>query len=225
MIKLMSILFAFFIAFFPARFGYDPDLLWVAILTSIGIWLSCFIPFVKSFGKKWIIWIIVLGFLAYLIEWIGVLTCVPYGCFTYSEQLWPKIFDIVPWMVFFSWSPLVIGVWHWIGVWTHQKPVRTMVKWLIGWILLVAFDLILDPVALMIGLRSYTADGFWFGVPRTNFAGRLLTGTMGVMIVDLIIWSKKVENAEKGERGIDMGMWLYLSFFLGYLFFSIMFLL
>ena len=68
-----------------------------------------------DFGKKGLLAIIAVSLFGYIIESVGVLTCFPYGCFAYSDQLGPKIAGIVPWMLLFTWPPLVIGVWSWLA--------------------------------------------------------------------------------------------------------------
>lgn len=224
--------FIFLFAFFPAHFGYNSELQRVWLLTTMIFWLSSYIPFVRDFGKKWIAWILALGVFAYVIESIGVLTCVPYGCFVYSNQLWPKLLNLVPRVLLFTRPPLVIGVWSLIRFGATRairvkQPAFCRWKWngllwIEGWLFLVLADLVLDPAAVIMGLRSYFDWGFWFGVPWTNFVGRLLTGATGIMILDLTIWTLSNEDdLMKKSQDYAMGLWLFLSFFLGYLFFSL----
>lgn len=221
------ILIVFLTAFFPAYFGYNQNVQWIGLLMTMIFWLSCYIPFVRSFRKKGVVWLVLLGLCGYTIESLGILTCFPYGCFEYSDQLGPKLFGLVPWMLFFTRPPLVIGVWGLIeqhgariagpAFWKYW--IRRVLKWHCWGLLLVLVDLVLDPIAVRMGLWSYPEWGFWFGVPLSNFAGWMLSGTVGIAILNLLIWSRDPNIREKKPQSYAMGLWLFLAFFLGYLVF------
>ncbi|MFA7284286.1 MAG: carotenoid biosynthesis protein [Candidatus Absconditabacterales bacterium] len=198
----------FLSAFFPVHFGFSAQNQLIGMLLTMAFGLSCFIPFVNDLGKRGLLVIVIVGLFGYGIESLGVLTCFPYGCFAYSDQLGPKIAGIVPWMLLFTWPPLVIGVWSRL-----QSRISGYMLWLYGGLLLVAVDLILDPLAVLMGLRVYPEGGMRFGVPWTNFAGWLLSGTIGVMMID------KLMGKVTSKYIYDRSILLFLSFFVGYAFF------
>lgn len=208
MITLRIVLYIciFFVAFFPAYLGYQEQHAWVGYVFTIAFALSSYIPYLRDQGKRWWIALVLLAVFGYSIESLWVLTCFPYGCFWYSEQLWFRIAGIVPLMLAFTRPPLVLWVWSFIKniAWPSWKK---RIRWGL-WLVLV--DLILDPIAVMMGLWSYPSWGFRFGVPLSNFAGWLLSGTIGIMIIDSIVWSNK------NTKRYDYGLRCTIIFFVGY---------
>lgn len=196
----------FFVAFFPAYLGYQEQHIWVGYIFTIAFALSTYIPYLQDHGKRWIIVLLLLIFFGYSIESVGVLTCFPYGCFWYSNQLWLKIAGIVPLMLAFTRPPLVLWIWYYTKdiIWPKWK------RWLVWGVALILIDLILDPIAVMMGLRSYPWWGFWFGVPLSNFAGWMFTGTIGLIILDSIVWPTTHNNR------YDYGLRCTMVFFAGY---------
>jgi putative membrane protein len=193
-------------AFFPAYLWYQPEHAWVGYIFTIGFALSCYIPFLKDYQRAWWIGLVGVVVFGYIIESIGVLTCFPYGCFWYSEQLGIKLFDIVPLMLAFTRPPLVLWIWSYVkNIFWHWWKM-----WLAGWIGLVFIDLILDPIAVMIWLWSYPGWGFWFGVPLSNFAGRMLSGTISMIILDY-----SVRNTYTKKLYMH-GLWMTMTFFVWY---------
>lgn len=193
-------------AFFPAYLWYQPQHARVGYVFTIGFALSCYIPFLKNYQRAWWIGLISVIIFGYMIESIGVLTCFPYGCFWYSEQLGIKFFDIVPLMLAFTWPPLVLWVWSYAKnmFWRWWK------MWLAWWVGLVLVDLILDPIAVMMWLWSYAGRGFWFGVPLSNFAGRVFSGTISMIILDYILWNTYT------KKTYQHGLWMTIVFFVWY---------
>ena len=170
-------------AFFPAYLWYQAQHARVWYIFTIGFALSCYIPFLKDYQTRWWIGLVSVIVFGYVIESIGVLTCFPYGCFGYSQQLGIKLFDIVPVMLAFTRPPLVLWIW------SYAKNIfwRWWKMWLAWWVWLVAIDLILDPIAVMIWLWSYPGGWFWFDVPLSNFAGWMFSGTISMIILDYSI--------------------------------------
>lgn len=125
-------------AFFPAYLWYQPDHARVGYIFTIGFALTCYIPFIKDYNLKWWIGLVSVSVFGYIIESIGVLTCFPYGCFWYSEQLGMKLFGIVPLMLAFTRPPLVLWIWSYVKnmFWRWWK------MWIASWVGLVLVDLI-----------------------------------------------------------------------------------
>ena len=97
-------------AFFPAYFGYLTERSRVGYVSTVIFALTTYVPRIRDRGQKGFFSLLSLCLFGLIIESIGVLTCRPYGCFEYSQQLGPKLFDIVPYLLVFTWPPLVIGV-------------------------------------------------------------------------------------------------------------------
>ena len=111
-IKNIKIMFLYLVilcsAFFPAYLGYQSEHARVGYIFTLGFALASYIPFLKEYARAgWIALASIILF-GYSIESIGLLTCFPYGCFDYSEQLGIQLFGVVPLMLAFTWPPLVL---------------------------------------------------------------------------------------------------------------------
>lgn len=133
---------------------------------------------------------LVLGALAIGFEYASIRYGIPYGFFTYSDVLGYKVLGLVPWTVFFGWTPLVIG-----AVAIADRAVHGRQRQLLcAALLLVLFDLVFDPIAVALGFWSWNVPGPYFGVPYINFVGWFVTGYIGAFVLTRIIpgmFSKK----------------------------------
>lgn len=114
-----------------------------------------------------------------VVEYVGITTCFPYGCFEYSALVGPKFMDIVPYALVVIWPLLVMSVVQFVPEFTAE--VRLIASF-VGGAFLTLFDLLLDPVAIQQGLRSYS-EFAWYGVPMSNFAGWVLTGWLSCWLL------------------------------------------
>ncbi len=134
-----------------------------------------------------------LGIFAIAIETIVVETGFPYRRFSYGEKIGGKIFGAVPWTVPFAWTPLLLAAfalaWRWSrratqSTQTRRAQGKNSIAVIIGSALLVtALDGVLDPGAVAQGFWQYQNPGSYYGVPLSNFAGWLLSGALGALIL------------------------------------------
>ncbi len=148
-----------------------------------------------------------LSIFAYLIEGIGVQTGFPYGSFQYVGGLGPLVAG-VPMLLPLAWVPLMLGAWQ-----IARRTTKTVASgiFLSAWIL-VAIDLVLDPGAVSLGLWKYATHGAYHEVPWTNFAGWVLSGSIGACI------SARILQAYKGSLvywclplASSIGFWLVVN--------------
>lgn len=123
----------------------------------------------------------VLGFFALTVESTAILTGFPYGHFSYSDQLGYKIAGTVPWTVFFAWTPLILAAYVCVSKMFDKIYFR------IGFlaVLLVFFDLVLDPGAVRMDFWMFDEKGWYYGVPFSNFLGWIFSGLLGAIILEL----------------------------------------
>lgn len=114
----------------------------------------------------------VLAVYAFAIESVGVLTGFPYGSFQYVGAMAHEVFGLVPWTLPFAWMPIMVG-----AAATAQRlaPSSQARQLVLGAMLAVLVDMVLDPGAVVLGFWRYQAGGWYYAVPWTNFAGWLLT--------------------------------------------------
>lgn len=106
-------------------------------------------------------------------ELMGTTTGVPFGMYTYTDYLGPKIAGHVPYFIPPSWyamSILSLGL-------AYRLPLGRIGRVLAGTVFMVLWDVALDP-AMSAGpyiFWYYEASGFFYGMPISNWAGWFIT--------------------------------------------------
>jgi len=181
-------IFLFINGFFVAKVpeATNPKLAWVSAIFVIVLALPCFWALKNWLGpKRAAVIIVALGAFALFIENVAIATGLPYGEFSYGGDIGGKIIE-VPWTVFFSWSPLVLGAYA-LGANVLRKTeaakrsVGALVALTVLFLLLT--DGVLDPGAIQQKFWTYKAGGLYYGVPFSNFCGWILSGAIGASIV------------------------------------------
>ncbi|MDH3527999.1 MAG: isopentenyl-diphosphate Delta-isomerase [Acidobacteriota bacterium] len=125
---------------------------------------------------------LLLGVYALTIETTAVVTGFPYGHFYYSDELGFKIYGIVPWAVFFAWTPLLLAAYVCARTIFRSAALRVAAIA----VLVTAFDMVLDPGAVKAGFWTFEESGEYYGVPVSNFVGWILSGAVGALILELV---------------------------------------
>lgn len=160
---------------------------WAHILSSINVLLFA----VPSFWalKLWLGWpdavklVVVLGAYALAIEALSLFTGFPYGHIGYSDHLGYKLFGAVPWTIAFAWTPLMLCAY----TAARSLFVSRVRRIVCSTLLLLAFDLVIDPGAVLLGFWQYPGGGVFYGVPVLNFLGWMATGAVGSAITEGVI--------------------------------------
>jgi len=176
------------ISFFPVFFIQNPEQLpfsqrMFAVISQCSV-LILFLPLLYGI-YRWQQWrgialLAVMGGLALGIELFGIQTGVLYSDFSYGTILGAKILA-VPWTVPFSWLPLFFLTW--VSVRGISSP---LVRILVGSVLMVGLDLVLDPGATNLAFWTWAQDGFFYGVPLHNFGGWLVSSVLALGIWEMI---------------------------------------
>jgi uncharacterized membrane protein len=152
----------------------------VLFLLIVGLLFA--LSFMTLYGKRWVAVISMLALLAVTVEYIGIRTCIPYGCFHYTQLLWPRFNDTFPWILLLIWPMLAVSVAHLVPQYLSQY------KKIFCWaFLLVLLDLFLDPVIVDQGLRYYENPWRWRWVPWSNFLWWLPMSIITMSIIFSII--------------------------------------
>lgn len=148
-----------------------------------------------------------------LVEALAIVTGFPYGSFAYSEGLGYLLFGLVPWTVAFAYPPILLGAL------TLGAGIAGTDRWrfiLAGAVLVVVFDLVIDPAAVHAGFWYWETPGLYFGIPPVNFAGWLLTGAVYSALFALLAWDRVIDSG--GIPVIVAGSSLLIvAFWTGYL--------
>ncbi len=117
------------------------------------------------------------GALGFAAELAGVATGKPFGHYTYSGKLGPRVRG-VPLAAAAAWAMMARPAWVVAGLISRRRPVRVALA--AG--ALTAWDVFLDPRMAREGYWTWPGGGRYEGIPATNFAGWLFTGA-GVFAV------------------------------------------
>ncbi|QSW99816.1 bisanhydrobacterioruberin hydratase [Haloterrigena alkaliphila] len=121
----------------------------------------------------------------YAVEFVGVRTDWPYGAFAYGIELGPMLFGEIPLALPLFFVPLVLNAYLLTLLAFEERTATALVRIPAAVAAVVAVDLVLDPGAVAIGFWEYLPPGDYYGVPASNYAGWLLSGTVAVVLVDL----------------------------------------
>lgn len=196
------------IGFLADRQGFSNQPGWISVISILVFAMPALWAFVHHSGwRKGLLVLVCLSIFALAIESVGVATGFPYGQFYYSADLGWRVFGLVPWTVPFAWIPLLLAA---AGL-ASRVTARPVLRMLATALILVLMDLILDPAAVHAGLWRYSAGGWYFGVPWTNFAGWMFSGVLGAAI---LAWFK---TDDLPVRGVITSACLMLGFWSGVL--------
>jgi putative membrane protein len=110
-------------------------------------------------------------------ELVGVATGKPFGHYSYSEQLGPRVRG-VPLLAAAAWAMMARPAWAVAGRVSRRRALRVPLA--AG--ALTAWDVYLDPRMVREGYWSWPGGGRYEGIPASNFAGWFVTG-LGVFAV------------------------------------------
>lgn len=178
-------------AFFMANVVIPPEARFVSGINVILFAIPVFWATMMWLGRRDAILLFgILGVLALGIETSAMITGFPYGHFGYSELLGYRLFGLTPWTVFLAWTPLVLAAYG-IAARLIVGGRLWSIRIILVSIILVVFDLVLDPGAVKIGFWRYEGGGVFYGVPISNFAGWLFSGAIGAAVIEIFTFFRK----------------------------------
>jgi isopentenyl-diphosphate Delta-isomerase len=214
-------------AFFMANVVIPPSLAWVSGINVILFALPAFWATKMWLGWRdaLLLWAI-LGVLALIIETSAIITGFPYGHFGYSELLGAKILGYAPWTVFLAWTPLVVAAYaiaRRLGegqlTANSYQLLASIYQIAATAVLLVIFDLVLDPGAVKIGFWQYKGGGFFYDVPLSNFLGWLFSGAIAGVVLEIFFAFKRpllpVPVQLISSTFFIVAFWTFIAFFSG----------
>ncbi len=176
----LSALF-FVAAYFAVRFPDAPGAGVGSYVSTLLIALPSFVALLGYLGpRQAALGVLAVAAFGYAIETIGVVTGLPYGPFYYGDALGGRLFGLVPYLLPLSYAPLVIGAVA--ASWNPGSPRRAL--WIArSALLLTLMDGVLDPGAASLGFWVWPEGGAYYGVPLSNYAGWLLSGTLAAALL------------------------------------------
>jgi uncharacterized membrane protein len=140
------------------------------------------------------------------VEVLGSTTGVPFGGYTYTEVLRPRVVG-VPAIVPLAWFAMGLPAREaaHAALGARSTPVTRAA---LGSAALTAWDLFLDPQMVGEGYWAWVRRGVYRGIPLSNFAGWFLTG-LGVMALLEIALPPATDGA--GADGALVGEYAYMG--------------
>lgn len=207
--------FIWLLAFFMRSYPITPQMAVYSRVVLIGAALPVYALIIRWAGWiRGVTCILLLSIFALVFEGAAIVTGIPYGFFRYNNSFGSLILGILPWTVAFAWPPLALMSFGTAHLMTQKWP-----RVLLSTMLLVWFDLLLDPAAVALGFWTWRTQGPFFGVPWTNFGGWAISGFIGSTIVWLFL--PKIKSAVRAYRlswlfWINVALWTAVAFWLEY---------
>lgn len=142
------------------------------------------------------------GALGFAAELAGVATGKPFGHYTYSDKLGPRVRG-VPVAAAAAWAMMARPSWVVAGLISRRRAARVALA--AG--ALTAWDVFLDPRMAREGYWSWPGGGRYEGIPATNFAGWLVTGA-GVFAVWALVDGDDDPVAD-GDGALALYLWTW----------------
>lgn len=166
----------------PEPLVFNPWLLLFGVLVMRSPLVAGVLP---VFDRRALAGILVLTAYTYGIEVVGVLTGFPYGEFSYGVSLGPMVGGVpVALPVFFI--PLVVNAYLLCVLLLGESASSRAVRLAVVVPTVVAMDVVLDPGAVALGFWTFAEGGF-YGVPLSNYAGWALSAVVAVVLLDLAL--------------------------------------
>jgi len=152
---------------------------------------------VEARGRRGALPFAAAGALGFAVELAGVATGRPFGRYSYSDKLGPRVGG-VPLLAAAAWAMMARPAWVVAGRLAPSRAARVPLA--AG--ALTAWDVFLDPRMARDGYWSWPGGGRYEGVPASNFAGWFATG-LGVFAVWALL------DSEDGDDGGALALYAW----------------
>jgi lycopene beta-cyclase len=155
----------------------------IAVLCQTGAVLAVLLP---AWGRRRVL-IAVVGIIAsaWLVEYIGSTTGLPFGAYHYTDRLQPQL-GHVPVIIPLAWLMMLPPAWA-VASAILRPTLRPYIRRL-GFVVITAlaftaWDLFLDPQMVRWGFWVWDQPGAYFGIPLLNFVGWMLASVVITALV------------------------------------------
>lgn len=184
------------VVFYDAGFILD--------LTALNLLLTAAV--VLGFGNPEDAWRWALtAYITYSVEVIGVQTGFPFGDYQYGTRLGTTLYDTPP-LIGVLWLLTLMGTLYWAEQWAPDRPGRnrSLLRAGIAASLMVAFDVILEPVAISTEFWTWSGNA----IPLRNYISWWL-------IAFALAWTWRKAFTFRTNRAAGLLLILQAAFFIG----------
>lgn len=151
--------------------------IWVCLLVLA-------IALVRHIGWSWIPALVVVYLLSFTSEHVGTGYGIPFGGYSYTELLGPRLGPRVPIVIPLSWFLMALPSYLLASV-TFPAPGRRLARILFASLLLMTWDLALDPaMSYLTPYWRWEDTGPYYGMPWLNLLGWYITGLVIITAID-----------------------------------------
>ena len=145
------------------------------------------------------------AYITYAVEVVGVQTGFPFGDYQYGKRLGPVLYDTPP-MIGVLWLLTLMGSLYWADRWAPNKEGkdRGVARAAIAASLMVAFDVVLEPVAIRTTFWTWAGDA----IPVWNYVSWWL-------IAFALAWAWRKAHTFRTNRAAGLLLILQTAFFIG----------
>jgi putative membrane protein len=144
------------------------------------------------------------GATGFAAELAGVATGRPFGHYSYSGKLGPRVGG-VPLLAAAAWAMMARPAWVVAGLLARRRALRVP----LAATALTAWDLFLDPRMARDGYWTWPGGGRYEGIPASNFAGWLMTGA-GVFAVWALL-DPDDDPRRDGDGALALYVWTWVG--------------
>ena len=185
----------------PPLFEYNAALI---LFGTAVMRLPLVVGVLPTFDRTAVAGVVALVAYAYGIELVGVTTGWPYGGFEYGIDLGPMVLGSVPLGLPIFFLPLVFNSYLLALLLLGDRARHRVARLGVSLAGVMAIDLVLDPGAVAVDFWRYLPPGPYYGVPASNYAGWLLSGTVAVVVFDLSLDARALlDRLESCEFALD----------------------
>lgn len=144
------------------------------------------IALVRWAGWRWVPALVAVYLLSFTSEHVGTGYGIPFGGYAYTELLGPRVGGRVPIVIPLSWFLMALPSYILASV-TFPAPGRRVVRILFASLLLMTWDLALDPAMSYLTPYWRWADtGPYYGMPWLNLLGWYVTGLVIISAIEML---------------------------------------
>jgi uncharacterized membrane protein len=176
---------------------YSMSYLVFAQLQIVTAFLAMVCALLRHAGFRWILAFMLIAALSAGSELLGTSYGIPFGPYSYTHLLGPKLLDRVPYLIPLSWFFMSLPA-YWLAYKILPSPRLSSVlaRIIMGSLLLLSWDLTLDPaMSFLTPFWVWGEVGLYYGMPFSNLVGWFVTGILLMAILEMlnaIAWLKRV---------------------------------
>lgn len=141
-------------------------------LAFAGFAVACW----RASGLRWLPAFFAVMGISLSAELGGTSVGIPFGKYSYTALLGPKIFDLVPFLIPLSWFFMAVPSYD-LAWRVYGEDRSRWARLSLASIILLFWDLTLDPaMSHLTPFWIWSKEGFYYGAPLTNKIGWFLTG-------------------------------------------------